>query len=634
MLRPLGSAQAKQSPECDNGCQVGCSTETLKRSYRIGAMRIDSLFALLLAMSSWSFAQNATVQPMDSAKAAPGNEACAGCHSEIYKSYSKTVMANASGPASDAVITGEFLHKPSGVRYRVFQEDANARGASGSKTRAHTNSEAHTDQAPLDQAPSNQASSNHAPSNQAHTVWMSYERASEKFSGQRELLYFIGSGRKGRSYLFSDDGFLFETPINWYSQEGRWNMAPAYTEANESPMNLPAVVDCLNCHTSGMRAPVRGTENKYVGQPFQHAGITCERCHGAGEGHLEKGGDAPIVNPAKLPPDRRDSICMECHFEGTVAVHQAGKPIYQFQPGDQLADYIHYFLLSGNDPLKPEAISQFEALSLSECKRKSGDRMWCGSCHDPHAEPTAAQKVAYYRGKCLSCHGDEFAAKHHADKPDCVACHMPPLPSKDVAHTEGTDHRIRQNPKAPPLPRLEVRGTPGAPLVSFPPGDASLATTRDFALAWESLAQRNVENGPPLAEHYLRNAAQELPDDAVLLSSLGFIDQKHEQNQDARELYERALKIDPLNNDAAADLGILEAKAGNLRRAAELWQGAFERAPYRSAIGLNLAMVFCVAGKRDVAQKYVLHVLEFNPDYGKGKLLLENMKEDPPKCTP
>jgi tetratricopeptide (TPR) repeat protein len=538
-----------------------------------------------------------------SAKVEAGSEACAGCHSEIYKSYSKTVMANASGMASDGVITGEFNHKTSGVRYRVYKQDEH--------------------------------------------LWMSYERESEKFRGQRELLYFIGSGRKGRTYLFSDQGFLFEAPINWYSQEGRWSMTPAYMEAREIPMNLPSFSSCLNCHTSGLQAPAPGTDNKFSGPPFVHGGITCERCHGAGEGHTEGNGPvvssssanspgvrSAIVNPAKLSAERRDSICMECHFEGTAAVEQSGKQVYQFRPGERLADYIHYFLLSGNQPERAEALSQFEALSLSACKRKSGDKMWCGSCHDPHAEPAAAEKAAYYRSKCLNCHGEAFAAKHHPDKPDCRQCHMPALPSKDVAHTEGTDHRIRRYPNAPPVPRLQARGTAGAPLVAFPESDASLATTRDFALAWEALAQRNVEGASHQAEEYLRKAVTESQDDPLLLAALGFVEQKHGHEKEARELYERTLKIEPLANDVATNLGILEARSGNLRRAVELWQGAFERAPHRSAIGINLAMAFCAAGQKEEARRYVLRVLEFNPDYGKGKALLVHLNGDPVQCRP
>ena len=537
--------------------------------------------------------------PSSETKSVPGNDACRSCHSEIYNSYVNTVMAKASGLANDGLITGEFTHKPSRVHYRVYQQDGR--------------------------------------------VWMSYERESEEgFRGQRELLYFIGSGVKGRTYLFSVDGFLFEAPINWYAQEGRWNMTPAYTESLEIPMNLPAFPSCLNCHTSGMQAPVAGTESKFSGKPFAHDGITCERCHGSGEGHggpkaagpVSVVGNSSIVNPANLPPEQRDAVCMECHFEGTVAVEQPGKHLYEFQPGDRLSDYVHYFLLSGNQPETARGLSQFEALSLSACKRKSADRMWCGSCHDPHREPAKSEKAAYYRSRCLACHGEQFAATHHADKPDCTACHMPQLPSKDVAHTETTDHRILRYPKTPPLPRLQVRGTPGAPLVSFPESAAPLATTRDFALAWETLAQRNMEDAARKAEMYLRMAVTERPEDSALLASLGFADQEEGDETDALELYEHALKLDPLDNDAAANLGILEARTGKLQRAVELWQAAFQRVPHRSALGVNLAMVFCAARQKEDARRYVKRVLEFNPDYGKAKSLLLHLDANPAQCKP
>jgi Flp pilus assembly protein TadD len=126
----------------------------------------------------------------------------------------------------------------------------------------------------------------------------------------------------------------------------------------------------------------------------------------------------------------------------------------------------------------------------------------------------------------------------------------------------------------------------------------------------------------------------ERADDPVLLSALGFVEQKHEHEKEARELYERALQLDPLDNDAATNLGILEARSGNLRRAVELWQGAFARVPYRSAIGMNLAMVFCAAGQSENARKYVLRVQEFNPDYLKAKQLLAHLGEHPAQCRP
>jgi tetratricopeptide (TPR) repeat protein len=507
---------------------------------------------------------------------------CGACHSEIAKSYSRTVMAHASGPVSDGIVQGEFTHKPSGVHYKVSVKDGKA--------------------------------------------WMEFGRPDDpEVLGNRELLYYIGSGRKGASFLFETKGFWFETPINWYSQEGRWNMAPAYTEVKQIPMTLPALPECLDCHTSGMRAPAKGTENKYPVPPFADGGITCARCHGDGEAHGN--GKGPIVNPAKLSPERRDEVCMQCHFEGSVAIEQPGKHLYEFKPGEKLSDYIHYFLLSEPASQKMEAVSQFEALWSSVCKQKSGDRMTCTSCHDPHSEPDATEKAAYYRGKCLSCHGQAFGKKHHPERMDCTGCHMPQLTSAAVAHTEATDHRILRQPNGVSLQ------SPGSEqkLSAFP---AYVDTsTRDLALAWETLAQRRVVGAPAMAERYIKDAVSKDENDAVLLASAGYLQQERGDREQAATLYEKALKVDPLLIDAAANLGTLKAREGKLGEAVPLWQQAFQRAPYRSVIGMNLARAFCAAGQTKEARDYVLQVLEFNPDLPEAKKILKGLNGDPPRCS-
>jgi Flp pilus assembly protein TadD len=493
-------------------------------------------------------------------------------------------MARASGPAVDALVPGEFHHKPSGVRYRVYLKDEKA--------------------------------------------WMTFDRSGDSESnGKRQLLYFIGSGEKGRTYLFSEQGFLFETPINWYSQENRWNMTPAYTEAREIPMTLPATANCLTCHTSSLKSPLAGTENRYDGKPFSHDGITCERCHGPGESHAAR--RASIVNPAKLPPERRDAICMQCHFEGSVAIEQSGHHLYEFRPGDDLSNYIHYFILNEPESEKPRARSAFESFSMSVCKQKSGDKMSCTSCHDPHVEPSVSEKVAYYRGKCIACHGESFAEKHHADKPDCVHCHMPQLPNASVAHTESTDHRILRHPAQ--LQLANATNT-NPKLTPFPPHVHS--TDRDLAIAWQTLATQKVNGASQLGEHYVKRAISEQPTDSQLLAADAFIQQEQGHINDARELYERALKADPLSIDAATDLGVLEARSGNLVGAVHLWQGAFERAPHRSAIGMNLANAFCAAGQINDARNYVLQVLAFNPDLESAKHMLAALNRDKPSCSP
>jgi tetratricopeptide (TPR) repeat protein len=515
------------------------------------------------------------------------NEACAKCHAAIFESYKNSAMAHASGPAADKLIAGDFSHQASGVNYRIYSD--------------------------------------------AGKVWLSFDRPGDRaVHGKRELLYYIGQGRRGRSYLFSDDGFVFESPVNWYTDRHLWDMAPAYGNAREIPMTLPALTSCLDCHVSGIQPPINGTENRYKMPVFAYSGVTCERCHGPGAAHVNGGA---IVNPTKLSADRRDQVCMQCHLEGNAAIERAGKHLYEYRPGADLRDYIHYYLLVDSHSPNLRAASQFEALAQSTCKKKSGDAMSCTSCHDPHRSIPAEERVTFYRAKCLACHGVAFGAKHHADQPDCAHCHMPAALSSDVAHTEVTDHRIPRRPTTGP--KLDNAGPPVSPqLVTFPNSKDTEHDVRDLSLAWQSIVNSGMTVEQPQAEKLLRQAAIQFPDDPAVLSALGYVEQTKGASDRARELYRKALALDPNLIDAATNLGVLEAQSGHLPDAVKLWQGAFQRAPGRSSIGMNLARAFCAARQTKDARSYTLRVLEFNPDLTAAKKLLSGLDADPPTCAP
>jgi Tetratricopeptide repeat/Cytochrome c554 and c-prime len=518
-----------------------------------------------------------------------GNDACAKCHSSIYESYARTPMAHASGPASENLIAGDFLHKQSGVNYRIYTEEGKQ--------------------------------------------WLSFERPGDSSTrGTRELLHYIGQGRRGRTYLFSVDGFVFESPVNWYTDKHRWDMAPAYGNVREAPMNLPALASCLDCHVSGIQPPIKGTENRYRMPLFAYSGVTCERCHGPGAAHVNGGA---IVNPAKLPADRRDAICMQCHLEGNIAIERPGRHLYEFRPGDDLSDYVRYYVKTEESSSGLRASSQFEALSQSTCKKKSGATMWCTSCHDPHRSPSPEERISFYRGKCLTCHA-ALSAKHHANQPDCTLCHMPASLSTDVAHTEVTDHRIPRRPNLGPTLANAREGLSSARpgLLPFPDSPKTEHDDRDAALAWAAMSESDNEATFKEGARLLRTALAASPNDPALLSSLAYIEQKHGAIADARELYQRALVQDPNLLDVATNLGVLEANRGNLREAVTLWAGAFQRAPGRSAIGMNLARAFCEAGQTDRASDFALRVLQFNPDLDSAKRLLKGLKATPPKCGP
>jgi Flp pilus assembly protein TadD len=169
-------------------------------------------------------------------------------------------------------------------------------------------------------------------------------------------------------------------------------------------------------------------------------------------------------------------------------------------------------------------------------------------------------------------------------------------------------------------------------LVRFPPESENADDARDLALAWGSLAQSGTGAAAYEAERFLKKALAEKPDDPQLLSALGYIAQRKGAIQQARDFYQRALHIDPTLNDAATNLGVIEAREGHLQQAVHLWRDAFLRAPGRSAIGMNLAHVYCNAGQFEEARKYTARVLEFNPDLPEAKALLRQLNTDAPHC--
>ena len=515
-----------------------------------------------------------------------GNQACAQCHLSIYESYQRIPMAHASGLAAENFIPADFTHAESGVHYRIYRDQG--------------------------------------------SEWLSFDRnGTNPVHGKRQLLYYIGSGRRGLTYLYADDGFLFESPINWYGDKHLWDMTPAYLNAREIPLNLPAHTSCLHCHVSGMRPPLDGSENRYRMPVLSQSGVGCERCHGPGAAHIKGGG---IVNPAKLSPERRDAVCMQCHMEGRVSVERAGRHIYEFRPGDSLADFVRYYVTPSS--LGLAAVSQVEALAQSGCKKASGDAMSCTSCHDPHSSPSTEEQVLYFRGKCLACHSADFGAKHYPEQKDCAACHMPRSGATNIAHTQVTDHRIPRTP----LLKTQVFENAGASgnkleLAPFPDSREAEDDLRDLALAWEQLANSGEAGARARAEEMLERSASRFPHDPVTLSALGYEQQRNGKIAEAKTSYQRALAFDPDLIDAATNLGVIEAQSGNLEVAMKLWRDAFERSPGRSGIGMNLARLLCLSGSRDEARSTTSRVLEFNPDLGPAKSLAEELRHSTPDCS-
>jgi predicted CXXCH cytochrome family protein len=392
-------------------------------------------------------------------------------------------------------------------------------------------------------------------------------------------------------------------------------MAPNYQHAQEMPLTLPIDSSCLHCHASNVATAQPDARNHYRAEPFETAGIACERCHGDPSQHLAQNGRGPILNPDKLAVKQRDSICLQCHLEAELTVNRRGHTLHDFQPGAEVSDYVVHFVHS--DAVGPggRATSQWEALLQSACKRKSGDRLTCTTCHDPHSSPTAQESSAFYRGKCLACHTDaRFVNAHHSDQPDCTSCHMPRSDTRDIAHEQVTDHRIQ----VPSVTTLQgLNGGPSAhsgELIAV----RGTASERDLGIAYSQLALRGDRQAGTQALQLLHRAetdpsAAPLPD-PDLHTQLGFLEQLGGDSAAAAREYKLALAANPFDATAMGNTALIDAKSGDLKSAARLWSVVFEHDPTQKAAGFNLASTECQLGDGPAAKQVLDRVLLFSPD--------------------
>ena len=465
-----------------------------------------------------------------------------------------TGMARTSGLAAGTASSGAFHHAPTGARYAITQTTSGLR--------------------------------------------LSYDRPATRVSGTVDLAWFIGSGKVGRSYAFSLDGFVFQAPASYYSAARRWGLSPGYSTKPYIDLARPIEPACLNCHASQIQH-MGGTLNQYKDQPFLEAGVSCERCHGPGQPHIQavriNSPDLRIVNPKKLDSVRRDSICLQCHLTGAARVARTAG----FRPGDRLSDHVAVFVWTGG-PSERAATDHAEQLSRSRCQQATGDKLWCGSCHDPHAEPASDQRVAFYRRSCVGCHGEKACP---VNGPDCTSCHMPKGRSREGEHVVYTDHTIGRQPAQPRPANEGLR-----PFWPASEREAALAYAADAALQHLAI---------PMLERLARNPST----DAAPLAQLAQIYDRTGKPRQAIPLYERVLKLDPLH-PSAANLALHRFQAGRIPEAMDLWHGVFERNPSLPGPGINLALAQLQTGDRDAARLTLLRVLRFHPDLDLARKLL------------
>ncbi len=383
--------------------------------------------------------------------------------------------------------------------------------------------------------------------------------------------YVIGSGAHASCFLARVGDHLFESPLCYYPGARGYAMAPGYEDNPDPGFTRPITLECLECH-SGKPLPIAGSLNRYRAPAFAAEAISCDRCHGNPAAHLKRPIPGSIVNPAKLAPSLRDSICEQCHLSGAIRVLNPGKTVAEFHPGEPLENTFTTYVAAAAADAPQQVVSQSEQLARSRCALASNGRMWCATCHDPHSTPT--EPAAYFRSRCLSCHRAPLPAAHPARTRDCLPCHMPRREALDGGHTAFTDHRIERRPH----PQDAAAG-PIEDLRPWRPAPASLRA-RNLALALsyagqkyssDTLAARSI----PL----LQQALSAFPNDADLLSALGATLLRRKDAAAAIVLFERALAIRPHDASLLDSAGAAKLEAGDRPAAAQFFERALETDP-------------------------------------------------------
>jgi tetratricopeptide (TPR) repeat protein len=384
-------------------------------------------------------------------------------------------------------------------------------------------------------------------------TWQRMERAGEV--SEYPVAFVIGSGSHASGYLIQVGDHLFQSPICYYPNRRSYGLAPGYELVSAPDFTRPVNEECVLCH-SGRPLHLPGTVNRYAPPVFAEEPISCARCHGPVEEHLRRPVPGSIVNPAKLAPAARDSICEQCHLAGVTRILNPGKAFDDFRPGRPLEEVFTVYVRAGTRAFK--VISHAEQLAQSLCARQSAGRLWCGTCHDPH--PPAAPTSQTYNSRCQSCHRASLPASH-PKAADCVSCHMARRQAQDGGHTVFTDHRITRRPATD-----ETVSSPEDLVAWREP--ATALEPRNLALAY---LNAGVSGRSPAqmvrAYRMLVEIQKAAPDDVAVLKAIGRALLLGREPAEALRAFERVLQLIPDSAAGEEDTGIAYLESGQLEKA-------------------------------------------------------------------
>jgi predicted CXXCH cytochrome family protein len=518
-----------------------------------------------------------------------GDTTCARCHAEIAKTFRQHPMGRSLYPVATASATG---------------------GDDG-------------DDRPEFSAQGFQYSVDHRGGRVIHKETRRDAQGRIIAQNEAEVQFVLGSGRQGLAFLMDRDGFLFESPITWYSRERRWDLSPGY-EARNAHFDRPIQPDCLFCHANRVE-PVEGTINRYQRPIFRGHAVGCERCHGPGELHVARSGivdgnDPTIVNPGHLEPSLREAVCEQCHLLGEQRVVRAGRRNEDYRPGLPFHRFWTVFV-EPESPAKNQFVGQVEQMHQSRCFLESRGRLGCISCHDPHQWPAPEVKVASYRDRCLECHAERVCSLPRdvrltrSRDDDCAGCHMPRLGSSNNRHVATANHRIprQADEKDQPLIGPGNLRAGARPWVPFHEErmDALERTEaeRDLGVALCRAGPEGAEVARPLLEAAL--AAR--PDDVTAWEAKGLALGQLGRAEEGLAAFRTALAQAPTRESTLARAASLAAEVGRREEAIDYWRRAIDLNPWLSYYRAELALQYALDRNWRPAAEACRQTLQLNP---------------------
>ncbi len=462
---------------------------------------------------------------------------------------------------------------------------------------------------------------------------------------EKRVDFVMGSGNHVRTYLhLTEHNTLQQLPLSWYEEKGGyWAMSPGYDRPDYPGSTRVATYECMFCHNAYPKIPAGHDE---VGAPPQFLqplpeGIDCQRCHGPGQRHTEMAARAgasvqeiraAIVNPKRLNAGRELEVCMQCHLETTTAalphaIRRLDRGPFSYIPGQPLGDFRLTFDRVGGMGDRFELAYGAYRMRQSQCFLKSGGKLSCTTCHDPHNVTHGEAATVRYNAICLGCHEAALgralernvASGVHVTGANCVSCHMPKRRTDDAVHVVMTDHLIRS--RQPPgdllADKAEVTESPAiayrGEVVPYYP--ANFPATGAQAALYVALAQilegSNLKNGLPrlesLIERYRPQRAEYYADLADGLITAG-------QRAKAMPWFEEAARHAPGSAIVLRRLGSAQMEAGQLAKAETTLRRVTELAPDDAAAWVMLGQVLWRENSRAEAKTAFAKGIDRDPE--------------------